>query len=217
MAIRTAGVWAGFVLAVGSLTGCAGSGGNSNFQRLNPATARVSPPTATPTATAAANNSAWNRQAQTAATKPQGDPSALAAPAGNTPQFSNQPIGGITPAGGIAPPAIPAAATVPAAPAPGASTSSLLPSGSGMNNVSGAVPAAAASSANHQVAAVSAVRTAEATPQAAAVLPADDVAGPGPTMPPAAAGSELPVTMPKPITGLSPLAPVPVPPTTVRQ
>jgi hypothetical protein len=40
---------------------------------------------------------------------------------------------------------------------------------------------------------------------------------PGLQMPPAAAGSELPVQPPKPITSLSSIAPVTLPPTTVRQ
>src|SRR6516162_9172524 len=105
MSIRNTGVWAGFLLTVG-LTGCAGSGTNPNFQRAGaPAASRLNPPVAA----TAANNSGWARQPQTPATRPAGDPSALAAPTGNTPQFSNQPTGGITPAGGIAPPAVPSA------------------------------------------------------------------------------------------------------------
>jgi hypothetical protein len=216
MRIRTFGGWAGFLLAAGTLTGCAGSGSNSNFQRINPATARTQPAATSSVAAAPANNSAWNRQppaATASATKPAGDPSALAVPTGNTPQFSNQPTGGITPAGGIAPPAaLPAIGSVPAAPASGSSTSNLLPIGSSSN---AGTPIGAAPSSNKQVV-TAAARTTESAPKALPAVTTDDSAvASGPTMPPAANGSELPVTLPKPITSLSALAPPP--PTTVRQ
>ena len=57
MTTRTLGMWTTIILAAGSLTGCAGSGSNANFQRPTPpATARVTPPTAIPTASSSANN-----------------------------------------------------------------------------------------------------------------------------------------------------------------
>jgi hypothetical protein len=218
MRIRTFGGWVGFLLAAGTLTGCAGSGSNSNFQRINSATARTQPAATSSVAAAPANNSAWNRQPQAAmasTTKPGGDPSALAAPTGNTPQLSNQPTGGITPAGGIAPPAaLPASGSVPAVPAPasGSSTSNLLPIGSSGN---AGTPMSAATSSNKPVV-TAAARPTESAPKALPAVTADDSSvASGPTMPPAANGSELPVTMPKPITSLSALAPPP--PTTVRQ
>ena len=130
-------------------------------------------------AAAPANNSAWNRQPQAATastTKPAGDPSALAAPTGNTPQFSNQPTGGITPAGGIAPPAaLPAAGSVPAAPASGSgsSTSNLLPIGSSGN---AGTPMSAAPGSNKQVV-TAAARTTESAPKALPAAPGDDSAG----------------------------------------
>jgi len=67
----------------------------------------------------------------------------------------------------------------------------------------------------------SAARTTTSQPVvAAAPAPSvnDDLpTPPGPMMPPAAPGSELPVQPPKPITTLSSIAPVTLPPTTVRQ
>lgn len=232
MTTRTVGAWAAFVVAAGSLTGCTGGGGNSNYIRPNPAAAPkpAAPAVAQPTAAAPANGSAWGRQAQPAvvpAARTPGDPSALAAPTGNTPQFNSQPTGGITPSGGIAPPApLPAATNVPAAtaPAPGTSTSNLLPSGSSLNSLNAGTPVGAAPAPARQVA-VNAIRPAEPGTRvsvkepapAAAPATTDDPPAALPPMPPAAPGSELPVQPPKPITDLSPLAPVTLPPTKVRQ
>jgi hypothetical protein len=180
---------------------------------------------AQPTAAAPANGSAWGRQAQPAA-RTQGDPSALAAPTGNTPQFNNQPTGGITASGGIAPPApLPgtAAPPAPASPAPGTSTSNLLPTGPSINSLNAGTPVSAAPApAPARQVAVNAVRTTE-PPARVSVQPppapaSEDTPAAPPPMPAAIAGSELPTTPPQPITQLSPLPPVLLPsPTKVRQ
>jgi hypothetical protein len=229
MTTRTVGAWAAFVVAAGSLTGCTGAGGNSSYLRPNPAAApKLTPPAATqPTAAAPANGSAWGRQqAQPATTRTQGDPSALAAPMGNTPQFTNQPTGGITPSGGIAPPAALPGTTAPptpAAPASGTSTSNLLPTGPSINSLNAGTPVSAAPApAPARQVAVNAVRTGEPPARVsvqppAAPAPEDSPVAP-PPMPPALSGSELPATPPQPITQLTPLPPVMLPtPTKVRQ
>jgi hypothetical protein len=206
MKMRTVGAWVGFVLAAGSLTGCAGSGANSNFQRTNPAPFKSvsgTTPTAATGAAAPASSTAWTRNTPTTGTKPVGDPSALAAPTGNTPQFNSQPSGGITPVGGIAPPApLPGGSPVPAAQAIGASTSNLLP----------AAPAASGPLS------LNTTRATEAAPRSVQVAAGsiDDSAN-GPAMPTATSGSDIPVKPPEPIRQLSPVAPVTLPPTTVRQ
>jgi hypothetical protein len=211
MTTRTVGAWA-FILAAGSLAGCASPGAFKNV-----------PPQPTAATATPATNTGWARQTP-AATKPQGDPSAIAAPMGNTPQFSNQPAIGIGPAGGLAPPiALPSisngpAPTVPAAPAPGASTSNLIPVGASINGLSAGTPVSAAPAPPRQVA-VNAARSSEVAPRVnipVPAAPAEDGKN-GPTMPPASAVSEPALQPPQPITQLSPVTLGTAPPTTVRQ
>jgi hypothetical protein len=220
MKMRTVGAWAGFVLSAMGLTGCAGSGANSNFrQPATPATTRINPPAATPTATAGASTATtapWNQKPQ-AATPSTGDPSALAAPTGNAPQFNVQPTGGITPAAGIAPPTAPVAP--PAMPG-GTNTSSLMPTGASINSLTVGTPVSVAPAPSKQVA-VNAVRTAD-PPRPAKPVPAapvvDDTATPPPPMPAAPVVAE-PTPSAQVTNSLSPvtLQTPPPPPTKVRQ
>jgi hypothetical protein len=195
------------------LTGCTGTGGNSNFVRPNAATPRLTPPTA---AAAPANGSAWARQPAATGAKPPGDPSALANPTGNTPQFNVQPTGGMTPAGGLAPPtALPAAPTPAATGLPtGPTTSNLMPTAPSINSLNAGTPVSAAPVPARQVAA-NAIRTPEPTTRMNPTPPAavEEPPAPAPPIPPAAAASEVPLNPPPQITTLSPLPQ----PTKVRQ
>src|SRR5205823_13587606 len=126
-----------------------------------------------------------------------------------------QSAGGIPTTGGMAPPTVtPLGNPIPpaGAPAAGVNSSSLMPSGSSMNSLNGAIPVSTAAVSGRQVA-VNAVRTTDPSARAGTAVPAAPAANDLPVaMPPAPAGSDVPALTPPQITHLSPVT---LQPTTV--
>jgi len=215
MNLRTVTAWTGFCWVALSLTGCAGSS-NNNYIRPNSPTGTPgkNPLMGQPTASAPATSSGWARN--TNATQNQGSPSALAQPMGNSPQFTNMPSGGITPSGGLAPPtpiSNSGAGMAPNLPGVG-TTSNMIPAGQSMNNLNSGTSLAPTTNPIRQVAA-NAPQIDKSNLRIGGTAPAsDDAPEPAAPMPPAPAGSELPVQPPAPITSLSPVT---LQPTKVRQ
>lgn len=207
MSIRTAGTWAGVVLAT-SLTGCASTGTPTGMATARPSSV---PTRANPNPVGyAANNPAGTTNASAWNTNPQGRGAIpIVNPTGNSPTTAVPPNGSIQPVSGIAP-AMPNSGTLtPPTPAPNSAPiqSSLLPNSPSLKNLNGTAETALKAESNQLAANLT--RTSIPTPQFDEPLPSQSPQLPVPaTMeissptPPAATGlSVQPVLMnPQPTT-----------------
>jgi hypothetical protein len=153
MSNRTAGTWAGIVLAT-SLTGCASTGAPSGMSAARPTSVptRANP---NPTGFAAGNNSsgpmnasAWNTHTQNRGPVP------IVNPTGNSPTTAVPPNGSIQPVSGIAPPMPNSGTLTPPTPVPNSAPvqGSLLPNSPSLKNLNG-TPETALKAETNQLAA----------------------------------------------------------------